>query len=270
MINAARFLFLSSLTTLLLSRPLKAEGLEFRGEMGTVGVLNHTIKFGKDGTRFDYKNEGAQDVLFPIYRLAVDWKTKSDALLRFLYQPLAFETKALLERDITLNDEVFSRGEAVDLLYSFPFYRMSYMQQYTASDWHYGLGAGLQIRNARIVFTSADGSKRRVNQNVGPVPLLSFMMERRLKDLSLAGEISTMYAPIKYLNGSDSDVVGAFTDLSVQVKKEMEANSQFLLTLRYLGGGASGTSSNDKGPGDGYSSNWIDLLSFTVGVNRTY
>ena len=38
------------------------------------------------------------------------------------------------------------------------------------------------------------------------------------------------------------------------------------LNLRYRGGGASGTSSDKVGFGDGYSSNWLHTLAITAGA----
>jgi len=40
-------------------------------ELGFLAVLNHKIQFSNNGTYFNYKEEGGQDVLFPINRLSI-------------------------------------------------------------------------------------------------------------------------------------------------------------------------------------------------------
>jgi len=42
------------------------------------------------------------------------------------------------------------------------------------------------------------------------------------------------------------------------------------LNLRYLGGGAVGTSDNDDGPGDGYVRNWLHFGTVTVGFKYKF
>jgi hypothetical protein len=38
------------------------------------------------------------------------------------------------------------------------------------------------------------------------------------------------------------------------------------LNLRYIGGGAKGTSSGSKGPGDGFTANWLHFVTVTLGL----
>ena len=77
-----------------------------------------------------------------------------------------------------------------------------------------------------------------------------------------------MYAPVKYINGGRSDVVGAILDVSGQVGYRVAAPLDVFLGVRYIGGGAKGTSKSDaeRGPGDGYTSNWIHLVTSTIGA----
>ena len=75
------------------------------------------------------------------------------------------------------------------------------------------VGGSLQIRNATIDFTSADGTMRRTNRDIGPVPLIKFRIKHTFKTgWFIGGEIDGIYAPVKYLNGSNTDVVGALLD----------------------------------------------------------
>jgi len=41
-------------------------------ELGFLAVASHVIQLGNDGTRFDYRNDGGQDVLFPFFRLSTE------------------------------------------------------------------------------------------------------------------------------------------------------------------------------------------------------
>lgn len=239
-------------------------------EGGGVAVLSHTIQYGKNGTVFDYRREGAQDVLFPFSRVEVDWINAAGDETRFLYQPLVFETQARMERDVKVDATVFNDGEAVDLLYSFPFYRVSRVWAMSSGETRWGGGLGLQVRNARIIFTSADGTKRTVNQNIGPVPLFVGTMERPWDEWIIGGEISAMYAPIKYLNGANNDVVGAFADASVSLARPVSDGQRFEVTARYIGGGGQGTGRKRGEESDGFTANWIDLLAGSVGWSKAF
>jgi len=77
-------------------------------------------------------------------------------------------------------------------------------------------------------------------------------------------ELDGMYAPISYLNGSDNEVVGAILDASIRTGVQIADPVNAFLNVRYLGGGAVGTSDAD-GPGDGYVRNWLNFLTVTAG-----
>ncbi|MEM7657207.1 MAG: hypothetical protein AAF399_13820, partial [Bacteroidota bacterium] len=61
---------------------------------------------------------------------------------------------------------------------------------------------------------------------------------------------------------------GAILDGSLRFGSKMRETDRLFLNLRYLGGGAVGTSDDDEGPGDGYVRNWLHFL--TVGIGYTY
>ena len=129
------------------------------------------------------------------------------------------------------------------------------------------VGGSLQIRNATIDFTSADGTMRRTNRDIGPVPLIKFRIKHTFKTgWFIGGEIDGIYAPVKYLNGSDTDVVGALLDANFRAGIPLNNYSVTFLNVRYLGGGAEGTSRNNPGPGDGFTSNWLQFLTISAGA----
>lgn len=240
-------------------------------EFGLLDPLAHKIQFGRSGTEFDYVKDGGQDVLFPTSRLSVEASWKRRHTVIFLYQPIDLRTQETLRQDLLVDNVRFPAGTPMDFRYGFDFYRVSYLYNFVScrEKDELSLGGSLQLRNAIIDFTSADGLLRRSNRDVGPVPALKSRGRWYPSDRAWLGyEVDGMYAPVKYINGGKSDVVGAILDLSVRGGIEVSSPLDVFVNFRYLGGGASGTSKSDaaRGPGDGYTSNWLHFISTTVGV----
>ncbi len=235
-------------------------------ELGALDPLYHRIQFGRTGTEFDYVDDGGQDVLFPFARLSLRLEL-SRHRVELLYQPIELETRVTLAEPLTVDGLTFAAETPVDLQYGFPFYRASYLYAVVSRpSGELALGAGLQVRDATITFTSADGAQRRSNRDVGPVPLLEAMFRQELGAGWFWGaEVSGFYAPIKYLNGGDSDVVGAIVDASVRAGYRLSPTLLSYFNVRWIGGGAEGTSEPDDF-GDGYNENWLHFLSVSVGV----
>ena len=248
----------------------KDKNLKFRGvaELGFLGVLSHRIQFSNSGTYINYVKEGGQDVLFPVNRLSLELEIKGKHTLIFLYQPLRLESTALLERDLVIDELIFPAGTSVNFLYSFPFYRISYMKELAPNKekFDFALGASLQIRNATISFESTDGRLFRSNRDIGLVPILKFRTRYNFNNHTYTEiEADGFYAPISYINGSDNEVVGAILDASLRQGLKVSDEVGAFLNLRYLGGGAVGSSDDDPGPGDGYVKNWLNFLTVTCG-----
>ena len=70
---------------------------------------------------------------------------------------------------------------------------------------------------------------------------------------------------MSYINGSDNEVVGAILDASLRTGVQVSDPVKAFFNLRYLGGGAVGTSDDDDGPGDGYVRNWLHFLTVSAG-----
>jgi hypothetical protein len=238
-------------------------------EFGALGVPAHTIQFGKNGTEFDYVEEGGQDVLFFFSRYQMELELDRRHALTFLYQPLDLETAVLLDREVVVDEQVFPRDTPLNLRYGFSFYRMGYAYDLFGRypQHELSLGGALQIRNATITFTSGDGELRRAKRDLGPVPLLRargrYTLYRRWW---LGAEIDGFYAPIKYLNGGATDVEGAIVDASLRAGYRVQTPMDVYLNLRYLAGGASGTSKGPEDRGDGYVNNWLHFLALSVGI----
>lgn len=240
-------------------------------EFGLLDPLSHRIQFDRNGTEFNYVKDGGQDVLFPTTRLSVEgfWRRRHGLI--FLYQPIDLRTQETLRKDLVVDDLRFPAGTPMNFRYGFDFYRVSYLYNFLSrrEKDELSLGGSLQLRNAIIDFTSADGLLGRTNRDVGPVPAIKSRGRWHVSERAWLGyEVDGMYAPVKYINGGKSDVVGAILDLSLRAGYDVAPPLGVFFNSRYLGGGATGTSKSDaaRGPGDGYSSNWLHFLTSTVGV----
>lgn len=240
--------------------------LELTAEAGFLAPLAHRVQIGSEGDRLDYVRDGGQDNLFPAFRptATVQWRRQ-----RFtaLWQPLDLRTRTVLDEDLRVGDRVLPAGRPLDLRYGFSFWRLSWGHQLVdRQDWRVGLGLGLQIRNATLGFSTADGAIDETQRDIGPVPLLELELARRWDDgLFLEAEIDGFYAPIRYLNGRDVDVEGAIADLQLRGGFALAEPAEAFLGVRYLGGGASGTGP-PEGSSDGYTENWLHFLIVSVGA----
>lgn len=241
--------------------PLSAElpVVSARAELGFLDPISHKLQLGEPATEIDLVEEAGQDVLFPFLRAEIDATFATRHRISFLYQPLNLQTSVRAERDWVVDDVTFAAGTAVEVQYGFPFYRLSYGYDLSWNDdMTLMVGGSLQLRNATFVFTSADGQQRASRRDVGPVPLLSLRYRRDFTAAFIAAEIYGIYAPIKYLNGGDSDVVGAFLDTSLRAGYAFGA-IELDLNFRYLAGGAEGTS-------DRFTKNWLGFLTTSLGM----
>ena len=249
---------------------MESENVKLRGvaELGYVAVLDHKIQFSQNGTYIDYVKDGGQNTLFPVSRLSLELEWNKKNTVYFLYQPLRLETKALLDRDLVIDDLTYPAGSSVNFLYNFPFYRLSYTREFLSNNdkFDFAFGATVQIRNATIEFESTDGLLFRQNTDIGIVPALKMRTRANFTE-KLYGEIEAdgIYAPVSYLNGSTNEITGAILDASVRLAYKIVEPADAFLNIRYLGGGAVGTSSDNDGPGDGYVRNWLHFLTVTTG-----
>lgn len=241
-------------------------------EIGFLGVLDHQIQFGENTTYFSYNQDGGQDILFPITRLSLDMNLSPRHTLVLLYQPLDIVSREILDEAITIDQVTFAAGTAMEFRYSFPFYRVSYLYDFIENEIdELAIGLSLQIRNTTIEFLNLDGTQIVRNSNIGPVPIIKFRARHNNTDGSWYGtEIDGFYAPVSYINGSDNEVVGAILDASVRYGWQLMDAGEAFLNVRYLGGGAVGSSDDDgRGAADGYTKNWLHFLTVSVGLNYT-
>jgi len=253
----------------LLNKPDAEVRASLHAELGTLAVLSHRIQFSTDGTEIDYLEDGGQDNLFPTARLSAELHAGPRNTVVFLYQPLVLESQSLIQRDLTLDGVTFPAGTAVDFRYGFSFWRGSYLRDLVEDpDGEFSIGASLQIRNATIEFEDRASGLLISNRDIGPVPVIKLRGRKALEDdLWVGFEADGFYAPIKYINGSNSDVVGAILDASVRGGLTLNNGAETFVNLRYLWGGAEGTSNDFTPPGDGYTENWLHFLNLSLGFS---
>lgn len=253
----------------LINRPDAPIEARLHAEVGFLAPVSHTIQFGQDGTELDYVKDGGQDNLFPFLRFSGDLYIgkKGRNIVTLLYQPLDLRTEVVLNEELRVDDEVFAAGTPMDLRYGFSFWRGSWMYDVLPAEQdELGIGLSLQIRNATINFASANGDQRQAYRNIGPVPIIKLRYRHDFEKHWFVGtEIDGFWAPIRLLNGSDSDVEGAIVDWSARAGYRLLRGTETALTLRYIGGGAVGTS-NRPTTGDGYNRNWLHFLTLSLAV----
>ncbi len=230
-------------------------------------MLYNTLQFGRNTTNFDYVKNGGEEILFPVDRYSIDFVFNGVNHLTFLYQPLLIETKAFLTQETKIDYQTFPASSAMLFKYGFPFWRVSYLYDLINTDRaQFGIGASLQLRNASIIFQSLDGKSIVVNQNLGPVPILKMRGRYDFVNGMYVGmDVDGFYASSSFFNGANFDFEGSIIDASVMIGFK---NTDWLSTffnLRFLGGSASGTSQYATPPSDGYTSNYLATMAFTIG-----
>jgi hypothetical protein len=256
-----------------LNNPDNSFEVRLAPEMGFIGVLEHTIQFGKDarGTKFDYVAEGGQNILFPFRRMSAELHLMPRHTIVLLYQPIDIRTEAYLENTLIVDSTVFPAGTAMDFRYGFDFYRASYQYDFWPEpDRELAVGLSLQIRDATISFVPKNGENARVYQNVGPVPIVRFRGRLPVTGSSWVGtEIDGFYAQGKGVTGStnvESSFRGAILDASLRYGLSLNESVDGFINVRYIGGGASGQQEDPENRGDGYTDNWLGTVALSVGM----
>lgn len=237
-------------------------------EIGLLAPIAHRIQLGKGGTDFDYIQDGGQDNLFRFQRFEMGFQHNGRHHLGFLFQPCDLVTTSEAFTELQFDEVVFAEGTPMLYRYGFDYYRGSYMY-----DWREGtteqlsFGVALQLRNATLDYRSANGELQNTNRDIGPVPLLAMQGKFERENNQWWGfDAAGSFAPIKYINGSNTDIVGAILDASIRGGLHLDHGTDAYVNLRYIGGGAEGTD-NTPDPGkDGYVLNWLNFVTLSIGV----
>jgi hypothetical protein len=251
-----------------------------RAELGAAAVLRHVYQSGAAGTRFDFVTQGGQDTLFAFQRYSVEAVVAGRHRVTLLYQPLTLNTLTVADRHggngglpVVIDDASFAPGTALDLKYGFDFWRASYLYDFVPGPATVlGLGISLQIRNASIAFSAADGGERAVQQNIGPVPILKVRAGHWFSPaFGLDFEADGFYASSAFFNGSGNPFTGWVWDAALSASTAVAPDASAFLSVRSIGGGAEGnnaysyTSATTSSPGS-YTYNELATVAVSLGV----
>lgn len=240
-----------------------------RGELGALGVLAHSIRYGQT-TLVDYVEDGDQDTLFFFARLSAELAVRGRHSLILLYQPLSLQTESALRRDLTIGEVNFPARTPTRFGYGFDFYRLSYQYDiYPDARRELAFGAGFQIRNARVSFVSSDGERGFTQTNVGFVPLLRMRGRYVFESAAfLEAELDGWTSPVPGQGRKGEIALGVIADVALRAGVELRRRAELFLTLRYLGGGFRGEGAEDQplvGP-DKWNANWLHTATISVGA----
>lgn len=256
-------------TSFRLNNPERNVAVTALAELGGFGFVSHTFQTGTNGTLFDLRQEANQSTTFFFARLSAELELYKRHSLVFVYQPIDVRTEAVAKRELVFDQLVFPTGTPMDVRYGFDYYRLVYQVDIFKSPRHeLAFGLGAQLRNAKIVFTSVDGKLRSVSDDLGVVPLLHARGRYTFRNgVFLGFEVDGFYADVKFLNGGKSDVKGSILDASIRAGLAVTSFLDAFLNVRYLGGGASGTSNagSDNLGGDGFNYNSLHALAVSIG-----
>ena len=183
--------------------------IAFEVESGALKVLYHTYRVGAGSSTFNFVTQGGQEILFPFERLTASTTLIDRHQIRFLYQSLELNTRITARENFTIDNVSFNTGDVVDITYGFPFYRFTYLYDFLPGESELALGAALQFRNASISFTSADGTKRAISQNLGLVPALAVSGRFPFATHFFAAFDATgIYASSAFFNGANFSFEG--------------------------------------------------------------
>ncbi len=250
--------------------PGNAVALRLHVEAGLLAQLSHRLQFGQDGSYTDVRKDLGQDNLFPFVRFSTDLDIGRARrhTVTLLYQPLNLRSELNTPRDLQFQQNMVPADTPIRVRYGFSFWRATYLYDFLPDDREVAIGGGIQIRNANIGVSANDGSFSVNSRDVGPVPLLKFRGRGTVAGrFWMGGEIDGFYAPIRYINGSNTDVEGAIVDANLRFGLAFKNGVDGYLNLRWLGGGAQGTSKDPEPFTDGFTRNWLHFLTVGVGVS---
>jgi hypothetical protein len=216
-------------------------------ELGSLQVFQNIARWGQNGTRFNYAKDGGQNLLTFFQRYTTELAFLKHHSFILLYQPFTFNNRVITQQALRFANVAFPLGVAMDAYYGFDFFRLTYEYQFfPLNRYDLALGGALQIRNAKLYFSSVDGQYFFNQSNIGVVPLIHIRGFYHFDNCLFVGsEIAGMYAPIPGINGSlDKDVSGSIIDLSLRMGMHISSQVDSFINIRYFAGGAKGESTN--------------------------
>jgi hypothetical protein len=223
-------------------------------ETGPAYVAQNDGRYGATGTAYQAAEVGQQKNLARVQRAAVELQPGRHRLA-FTYIPFELRTRVTLARELRFRDTVFPGGTVVDHRYLFDGLRFSYLYQLLPGPLSLDLGGSLQIRNADVAFTSADGTRHAAQDDIGPVVAL----KARLRYAPRAdGTWAELDADALSTFGLLGDTSGGIYDLALILGVPVHPRLDVTFSARLYGGGA-------DVPAQAFR-NWANFLSLNAGL----
>lgn len=221
-------------------------------ETGPAYVAQNDGRYGAAGTPFEAGDVGQQANLVRAERATVELVLGRHRVIA-LYAPFELATQVRLTDALTFRDTTFAAGTVVDHRYRFNGYRASYLYQLTRGRVAIELGGSLQIRDADVAFTSADGAQRANQSDIGLVPAL-----KARATYTTACAWAALEADGQSTFGLLDGVSGGIYDVALTAGLPVHRNVDVTATLRLLGGGAT--------VADQQIDNWANFASAALGL----
>jgi hypothetical protein len=196
-------------------------------ETGFVGAGYNDVRIpGDQGTLFSLTDDLMSASSF-FFRIRAGYKIGERHNLSLLYAPLSVKSDGFLPYDVSFAGVVFPADSALDALYKFNSYRLTYRYDIVLTrKVEFGLGFTAKIRDAAISLKSPGYYAEKLN--VGFVPIINFRLLLNMDErLSLLLEGDALAAP----QGRAEDILFA---------AQYKLNDQMLFRVGYrlLEGGA--------------------------------
>ena len=103
----------------------RAWAIQPKLEIGFLAPFSNEIQLGKNGTTFDYVEEGGENNLFRYTRWEINFRNDRH-MLGLLFQPFDVTTGAIAQRELTFDNVVIPEGTPMSYRYGFDYYRGTY------------------------------------------------------------------------------------------------------------------------------------------------
>lgn len=133
---------------------------------------------GDSGTLFSLTDDLASDTEY-FWRVRIDFRLARKHVLSALAAPLQIDASGHFDHPVSFAGKTFAPAVPVTGRYEFNSYRLTYRYEPIQNDaWRFGFGVTAKVRDA--VTRLQSGGETGEKANVGFVPLVNFMLERRL------------------------------------------------------------------------------------------
>lgn len=239
----------------------KFDNFNINIDYGRLFINSNDIIFGSSGNMFDLKEDGGQNILFPFTRFTASISEQNHSIY-FIYQPIYLKTKQVIRNRFKADELFFDVGDPIDLIYNFPYTRISYLYLIPLSKVDISFGASLQIRNAFFSITNSSGERRVIRSSVGTLGLANLKISYNLYNIKLESDINLIG-----LNQKRRDRGGFFHEFGIKAIKQQRNKLKLSIGLRIFKGGYAGKSKSTKSDQTRFTSNWLHATAVFFGAS---